>query len=349
MPSKRRDSKQREAEADQQEKVHPRPFWSGIVAFGLVSLPVSLFPANRGKAFHLKMVDDDGTPLKRRFFCEKEGKPLERDDIVRGYEVEKDQFVVIEDDELEALAPEKSREIDLKRFVALDEIDPVHFERAYFLVPDGGTTKAYRLLAESMEREQRAGIATFVMREREYLVAIIAEKGILRAETLRFHDEVRSPSMIGLPERRHADKAAADEMQKVMQQLKADRLERELLQDRESAALLALARKKLAAGKDVIEAPAETLEEYEEEESNVIDLMQVLKERLKARETPEAADAGSRKREPAAGASAARGDGSGEDLESLKRDELYERARELNIAGRSNMSKQQLIRELSRH
>lgn len=112
---------------------------------------------------------------------------------MRGYEVEKDRFILVDDEELVALAPEKSQEIDLKRFVELSEIDPVYFERAYFLAPDRDAVKAYRLLARTMEEAGRAGIATFVMRGKEYLVAIIAEQGFLRAETLRFHDELRIP------------------------------------------------------------------------------------------------------------------------------------------------------------
>src|SRR5207248_7073669 len=107
---------------------------------------------------------------------------------------------VVTDEELERLAPEKSRDIDLRRFVEAEAIPPMYFERSYFLVPAGGSAKAYRLLAATMEETHRAGIATFVMRGKEYLVAILSENGILRAETLRFSDEIRSPEDVGLPE-----------------------------------------------------------------------------------------------------------------------------------------------------
>src|SRR5512143_3185211 len=200
-----------QAEEEELEQEQPHAFWSGIIAFGLVSLPVSLFPAHSGKVA-LKMVDAKGTLLRRQYFCGNDHRPLERDDIVRSYEIEKYHYVVVEDEELEALEPKKSREIDLKRFVPLSSINPVYFERAYFLVPDGDTTKAYRLLAKSMEDEQRAGIATFVMHGRDYLMAIIAEGGILRAETLRFHDELRTPEQIGLPPRQPADKKTVAQM-----------------------------------------------------------------------------------------------------------------------------------------
>jgi DNA end-binding protein Ku len=102
------------------------------------------------------MLSPEGTPLRRRFFCPKEDVALEAGDIVRGYEVEKDQFVVVSDDELKAIAPKLSREIDLRRFVPLEDIDPMYFEHGYFLVPTKRSGKAYRLLARTMEERARA-------------------------------------------------------------------------------------------------------------------------------------------------------------------------------------------------
>ena len=339
---------------DEDDVVRPRPFWSGVIAFGLVSLPVSLFPANRGRALALKMVDANGTPLKRRYFCEQEQKALSGDEIVRGYEAEKGAYVVVEDKELEALAPEKSQEIDLKRFVSLADINPIYFERAYFLVPDEGANKAYRLLARSMEEEQRAGIATFVMRGKEYLVAIMAERGILRAETLRFHDEIRAPADIGLPERQHAPEESVRRMQDAMRALAADSLDRDVLSDHYVQQVQARVQQKLKTGKDVVKAPEEQAEEYDEE-SNVIDLMQVLKERLRgepeARQSPPAAPASAppSRRQPRRGNGrrhAADDDAQAKELAGATKDELYERAKALHIPGRSTMSKQQLIEAL---
>jgi DNA end-binding protein Ku len=191
---------------EESETLHP--FWSGVVTFGLVSVPVSLFPATRGPTLRLRMVDAQGSFLERRFYGADDRNALDAEDLVRGYELAQDRFITLEDDELEALDPEKSREIELAQFVELHALSPLYFERAYFLVPDGSTTKAYRLLAETLAQEERAGIATFVMRGKEYLCAIVAERGILRAETLRFADEVRSPEAIGLPPRVSADAAA---------------------------------------------------------------------------------------------------------------------------------------------
>lgn len=353
---------EKETPKEQQEDFRPRPFWSGVIAFGLVSLPVSLFPANRGKSLALKMVDESGTPLSRRFFCEKEQQALEADDIVRGYELDKEHYVAVEDKELEALAPEKSQEIDLRRFVALADINPVYFERGYFLVPDKGTTKAYRLLAKSMEDEQRAGIATFVMRGKEYLVAIIAERGILRAATLRFHDEVRSAQDIGLPERKDIPETDVKRMQKAMRALAAKTLDTRELADRHLKKVLDRVQQKLKSGKDVVKAPAEEVEEYAEE-SNVIDLMQVLKERLKGQEGGQEPPSPARhaaQRAPAKppakrgknkgnGKEPAAGRRSRNDLADSTREELYELAKELHIPGRSGMSKKQLIDAIRKH
>lgn len=322
------DSNQEEESGEEQ----PHAYWSGILAFGLVSLPVSLFPAHRGTV-SLKIVDAKGNPLRRLYFCDHDNKALETDDIVRGYEIEKYHYVVIEDEELEALEPERSREIDLKRFVPLSAINPVYFKRAYILVPDGDTTKAYRLLARSMEDEQRAGIATFVMRGKDYLVAIIAEGGILRAETLRFHDELRTPEMIGLPERKSADKKSVEQMRAAIRKLMGDRFERAQLSDPHARMLMQRINEKLKRGTDVLAAPKEPAPVTPE--SNVIDLMQVLKARLQGGQSLPVAPAGA-----AQSAKVARKQ---RELERRSAQELYEQAQALDIPGRSRMSKQQLI------
>lgn len=326
---------------DDQAGYQPRPFWSGVVAFGLVSLPVSLFPANRSKGLSLKMVDREGTPLRRRYFCQKDGEVLEREEIVRGYPIDKDNYVIVEDEELEALAPEKTREIDLRRFVPLGDISPVFFERGYFLAPDSGATKAYRLLATSMEDEQRAGIATFVMRDKEYLITIISEQGILRAETLRFHDEIRSPETVGLPELDRAARGQVEKIQTAMKELYSDTLDRALLSDRVTQRVWELIEAKLEAGRDVLKEPDM---EPVEEEGKVVDLMQVLKERLQGKAAPRT-QAGE-KETGQEGSHSRTGTEEEAEFEALNRDQLYQRAREKHINGRSKMSKRELVQAL---
>ncbi|HEX7038436.1 MAG TPA: Ku protein [Pseudomonadales bacterium] len=336
-----------------------RGFWSGTISFGLVSVPVSLFTATRTSGPSLRMIDPDGTPLRRVYFCSSEQVPLEADDIVRGYEIEKERFVLIEDEELEAIAPEKSQEIALERFVDVDAIDPIYFERAYFLAPGRGGARPYRLLAEVMERCGRAGIATFVMRGKEYLVAIISERGLLRAETLRFHDELRRPKDVGLPALEEPDDGRVKKMKRALEKLEADTLDREALRDSRAARLEALVERKLASGSGVISAP-EDAEPSERESAEIIDLMQVLKQSLAERgsrgekrsngekppsaEKPRSAEKKRPKKAAKAPRAARRSDARREDdLAAAPKSELYERAKRLDIPGRSGMSKEQLI------
>ncbi|HXG59298.1 MAG TPA: Ku protein [Thermoanaerobaculia bacterium] len=254
-----------------------RTFWSGTITFGLVSVPVALLAANRPRSVSLRMVDREGAPLQRRYICSKDGKELDDDDIVRGYEIEKGTFVVVTDEELEAIEPRKSRDIELQRFVDAASIDPVYFHRAYYLVPAGGSNKAYRLLAEVMETSGRAGIATFVMRAREYVVAILAEKGILRAETLRFAREVRTPKEIGLPEKKKPAAAAVKKFETSIAS-RSRKVDRREFTDRTAERLKAIARKKAKRGVGVIRAP---LEPGGGKGGEVVDLLEVLSRSLK--------------------------------------------------------------------
>src|SRR3989440_10904488 len=154
-----------------------RPFWSGTLTVGLVSVPVDLYPGNRTTRTPLRMLGPENEPLARRYYSEKSGRDLEDDDMVRGYEIDKNKYVVVTDEELERLAPEQSRDIDLRRFVELDSIPPIYFERSYFLAPAEGSEKAYRLLVATMEQSHLAGIATFAMLGKVDLVASFPEYG----------------------------------------------------------------------------------------------------------------------------------------------------------------------------
>ncbi|MHB0971421.1 MAG: non-homologous end joining protein Ku [Thermoanaerobaculia bacterium] len=267
--------------AEDDEVVEPglsgRSFWSGSITFGLVSVPVALFPATRPRSFSMRIVDAEGATVRRRYVCSKDGKELDDDEIVRGYEIEKGTFVVVTDDELEAIEPRKTREIDLQLFVHRDAIDPIYFERAYFLAPTGGSNKAYRLLAETMESGNRAGIATFVMRAKEYLVAIIAENGILRAETLRFADEIRKPGDVGLPKKTKPKPADVKKFETAIGNHSGKVDFSEFLDDY-AERLEELAEEKKKRGEDVVKATKEAKED--EEGGEVVDLLEVLRKSL---------------------------------------------------------------------
>ena len=338
-------------EADETGEI--RPFWSGTVAFGLLSLPVNLFVASRNNGMALRMLDEDGTPLSRRYVCSKDDEPLDSDELVRGIEIREDTFIEIEDDELEALAPEKSREINLRRFVPLQDIDPLYFERAYFLVPEEGAQKAYRLLATAMQDTGRAGIATFVMRGKEYLVAIISERGILRADTLRFYAEIRSPDDIGLPSLPKAEKKELDRLAKAIDDLAAEKVDMEVLTDDSAEKLQKLVDKKLEKNEDV-KHPANL---PPQETAQIIDLMQVLKRSLEQKaEKAEASSASTNKnktekeKKPKATGKEKKKSAAKPSIDkNASKAELYKLATKMDIPGRSQMSKTELIRALQHH
>ncbi|HEX6190311.1 MAG TPA: Ku protein [Pyrinomonadaceae bacterium] len=274
MP-RRKTTKKRQSADDESQTRSARPFWSGTLTFGLVSVPVDLYPGTRTNRAPLRMLGPKGEPLSRRYFSPKTEKDLEDDEMIRGYEFDKDKYVPVTDEELERLAPESSRDIDLRRFVDLQSIPPLYFDRSYFLVPSAGSEKAYRLLSATMEKEALAGIATFVMRGKEYLVTIFPENGIMRAETMRFPDEIRSVREIDLPEKKKVPAATVKKFENFIAKHSNKRLSLKELKDEKTAQLLKLVEKKRRQHKDVVE-----VEEPEHDEGKVVDLMEVLKKSL---------------------------------------------------------------------
>jgi DNA end-binding protein Ku len=201
------------------------------------------------------------------------------DDIVRGYEDDDGSFILVEEEELEAIEPQKSREIDLREFVDLAELPPTLLERGYYLAPSKDATKAYRLLAEMMEQTQRAGIATFVMRDREYLVAIFARDGILCAETLRFHDEIRDPESVGLPPPVKGEQKRVRAFERSIDALFSKTFGRSELADEATESLKAMIEKKKKAGRDLIRTD-EKAEDVDSEEEGEVDLLETIRRSL---------------------------------------------------------------------
>lgn len=260
-----------------------RGMWTGTISFGLVSVPVSLFPALRPRPVRLRRLADDGTPLRRQYFCPVDGRALDQDDLVRGYEMDDGKMVIVEDRELEALEPEKSNDISLKEFVDVKEIPALLFDRPYFLVPAGGSSKAYRLLASVMEEQGRAGIASFVMRDKEYLVAILAEKGLLMAETLRFADEIRDVAEIGPAPKGEVDSKLVQGLKRSIASLSREALSQKELEDRYSRRFETLVKRKRKSPKAVVRKEAAAAEE----EDKIIDLVALFKERMREAEEAE--------------------------------------------------------------
>jgi DNA end-binding protein Ku len=282
LPSRKR-QREPEARADE-ESAGPRvrSLWSGTITFGLVSIPVDLLTAVRPRQTAMKLVDTEGHALGRQYHCSKEGKKLDYDDLVRGYETDDGKMIVITDQEFESVAPEMSADIELRSFVPLEQVPALYFQKPYFLAPAGKSAKAYVLLAATMERTGRVAIGSFVMRGHEYLVAIVPDNGVLRLDTLRYADEIRTPASIGLP--KHSKPAAAKVTQfaRQIEALTHEQIDIAELQDQEARQLQSLVESKQKAHDDVIHPKgAEAAEETEAGGgAKVIDLMEVLRKSL---------------------------------------------------------------------
>jgi DNA end-binding protein Ku len=277
-----------------------RVMWSGTLTFGLVSIPVALLAAVRRGGLPLRMIDArERVPLARRYYCPVENVEVHPEHIQRGYDLGDGHFVVVRDDELAALEPGKSRDIDLRQFVKHEQIEPLLFEHSYYLVPGGpakSSSKAYHLLTDTLERSGRAGIATFVMRGKEYLTAILARDGVLRAQTLRFHDEIRDPEELGLIPARAAAPAVRA-MARVIADLTQKSLRTDDLHDEQTQKLAALVQAKDQHDQDVVEVSG-----GQEEEAPVQDLMAALQRSLQESDVAKGKTSRGRgsKRKPAA-------------------------------------------------
>jgi DNA end-binding protein Ku len=181
----------------------PRTIWKGALSFGLVNIPVGLYPATSDKSIHFNQFEE-GTSDRIRYkkVNERTGEEVRQDKIVKGYDLGGGEYVILTEEELESAEPKKSRQIEISDFVGLVDIDPVFFRSSYYLAPEGeGAEKAYALLRRAMSEAGRVAIATLVMRNKEYLVAIRPEEDALALHTMYFSDEVRAPGRdLDLPE-----------------------------------------------------------------------------------------------------------------------------------------------------
>jgi DNA end-binding protein Ku len=302
-----------------------RSLWTGSLSFGLVNVPVALFSAVRDQDLHFHQLHEkDGARIETRRFCAEEDEEVPLDAIGHAYDLEDGKTVVVTDEDLEAVAPRKTRTIDIEAFVDFDEIDPMAFDHPYFLAPTGdaeGPRRAYRLLVEVMRETERVAIGRFVMRAKEYLVAIQVRDDRLSLTTMRFADEIRSADGIDTGGKKPA-KAQLDQAVALVDALAADWDPGAWQDDYRKRLEDVIARKR--KGKR-ISAP-----KAGKEPSPVPDLMAALERSL---------------------AEATKGGGSGkrskgDDLADLSREELYERAQKADVPGRSSMSKEELAEAL---
>ncbi|MBP2646028.1 MAG: ykoV [Firmicutes bacterium] len=269
----------------------PRPIWSGAISFGLVNIPIKLYSAVKKKSisFH-QLRRNDGCRIRLKKVCSTDGEEVEKENIVKGYEVSPDRYVIVSSDELQSLSPKASRNIEIEDFVELSQIDPLYFEQSFYLVPDKGAAKAYTLLLTAMRTSGKTAIARFVLRNKEYLSAIRPINNALSLSTMHFTDEIIAVAELeSLPE--DTAEPAKRELamaEQLIQSLTAD-FEPEKYRNEYQEKVMNLIESK-AEGQEIVAKPEVN------EGGRVIDLMAALEASLSAaKKKPTAAKSGRKK------------------------------------------------------
>ena len=271
-----------------------RAIWSGAISFGLVNVPVKVYSAVSRKTvrFH-QLHDKDGVPIRQKRVCPADDEEVPYEHVVKGFEIAKDQYVVIAPEELEALDPKKTRSIDIQEFVRLEEIDPIYYDSTYYLAPAVGAEKAYGLLLKAMSEAGKVAIGRVVLRTKEYLAAIRPADDVLVMVTMLFGDEVVDPDRLDeLPARDgKAGKREVEMAQRLIESLSVE-FDPGRHHDEYRERVLDLVERK-AAGEEISVAPAER------EEGPTPDLMAALEASLAEASGNAASNGRGRKRKAA--------------------------------------------------
>jgi DNA end-binding protein Ku len=245
-----------------------RAIWSGTISFGLVSVPVRMYSATQSKELKFHFLDKrDLKPIGYDKVRKDTGRSVPQDRIVRGFEIEKGKYVPLEDEDLDRLDIELTHSIDICDFVSLDEIDPIYYRKAYYLLPQDGAEKPYRLLVRALDETEKVGIAKVVIRNKQHLAALRAHDGRLILETMYYPDEIREPESV---DGKGKLQKAEVEMAKSLVENLSSSFKPDKYDDTYRKELLSLIRAK-AKGKELPEP-------QEPEDGEVIDLMAALRE-----------------------------------------------------------------------
>ena len=252
-----------------------RAIASGTISFGLVSIPVKLFSASQPQSaisFNL-LHKKCGSRLKQQYICSSDGEKVEREDMIKGFEFSKDKYVQFTPEELKAIEEKSTQSIEISEFIPIEKIDPIYYDKPYYLGPDKGGDKAYRLLAEVMNRTGRAALAKYAARGKQYLVLLRpVGEGRIVMQQLLYNDEIKPYSEVPIPaaEVKEAEVKLATQL---VDQISNDHFQPEKYEDEVRKRLHELINKKVE-GQDITEAPAET------GKAQIIDLMEALKQSL---------------------------------------------------------------------
>ena len=320
-----------------------RSMWSGFLSFGLVSVPVGLYTATADQTIHFNQLHK-GTSNRIRYkkVDEVTGEEVAASDIVNGFDLGDGEYVVVTREELKEVAPGKSETIEISDFVDLDRIDPVHFRQTYYLAPRGkGADRAYALLRQAMRETGKVGIATLILRDKEHLVAVRPGEDVLILETMYFADEIRVPAeeLDSLPQSAAFEGRELEVAKKLVESLTVE-WSAEDYHNTYRARVAELIERKREGQSIVFES--------ERPKSNVIDLMAALEASVAGTKQPRAAASGAPAARPAAAKPATpAGKDEQEDLAAMTKARLLARAAELDLPGRSKMSKPELIEAIT--
>lgn len=265
----------------------PRSIWTGAISFGLVNIPIRLVTAVDDRSVRFRQIrKGDNSRIRHRRVAQADGEEVSQSDIVKGYELAPDQYVVIEPEELKALDPKSSRTIDIEDFVELADIDPIYFDSSYYLVPQDTAAKPYRLLHEAMRASGKAAVARFVLRSKQYLAVLRPLGDAIAVSTMVYHDEVVPTSRLdGLPD----EDVEVDDRELRMAEQLIDSMtspwEPMKYEDTYRHKVLDLIEQK-AAGQEVVSVP-----DAEKESGDVVDLMAALEQSLQAAKDDQAQSA----------------------------------------------------------
>jgi DNA end-binding protein Ku len=256
--------------------MNAKPFASGLISFGLVTIPVRLYSTGESSAgIQFNMLHRRcGSRLRQQYYCPLDNEVVEREDIIKGYEYSRGQYVLFTEEELKALIPEPTNAVEIAQFVPLEQVDPIYFERSYYLGPDRGGDRPYRLLAEAMKRTGRAALARYVARGKDQFVLLRPFEGGLIMQQLRYSDELRSFSEvpIGPAEIREPELQLAIQL---IEQVATDEFHPEVYEDKQRQEVRELIARKVQ-GEEIKAAPTPP------PRAQIIDLMAALKASLAA-------------------------------------------------------------------
>ena len=253
-----------------------RAIWKGSISFGLVNIPIALYPATRKEELSFRLLrKSDLSPVNYKRVAEKDGKEVPWDQIVKGYEYEKGKYVVLKDEDFQRVDLEATQTVDIQDFVDLDEIDPIFFYRPYYLEPQKGGDKAYVLLRDSLERKKKVGIAKVVIKTRQYLAGVKPEDSALVLELMHFADELADTSKLHLPKKVEVGKREMNMATALIDGMSSKWNPEKYKDDYREALMEVIEEKVEAGGKEIEEKPTKT-----PKPTKVIDLVKVLQQSL---------------------------------------------------------------------